>query len=610
MGRRVSMQVALSGYVAAVGLSAVSLAPTAWAVDTTWSSAVSGDFYTNGNWDTGAAPGVNDNALLLNPAVTANINFAGTRDLGSIHLGTDGVTGGNVDFSAGTLNVAGSFDRSHVGDRGAADSKLIIRGSAVFNFGQPFAGGPGGAGYNNNGGNQDLEVGAQTGLTGNKGVIELHDNAVLRIGDDLKVGAEANGNGEVLIDGNARIYVGSGISVSESGPSAGIFTVGGTALVVSGNSAGAGLSNQGVTDEGYFTLSTNNGSTADVIIRDSGKVYARTLQMRGGVSNMTIQNNGEFHVFDTFNFAAPNLGVATVVGNPDSGFDPVRASHLAENTDSQVNILVTGNGKFSIDQAVDNGTGQILQGLAMGGGNNRGVINSTGGAANIELRDSASFVIQQNLYMTIANGFGSPVGASSQLRIVGPNVNAAINGNLYMSFNPVALTANADPSTLSAVITGATHSTIDVGGTANIEFGNLKVELSGYSPVGGETYTLLTAAAVTGADFLASDFSLATLASGLSWDVDVTPTSVVLKVLGSTGRPGDFDGDNDVDGADFLRWQRGQTSSPLSPAQLAAWKANFGIPATPVAGGVPEPTGVALAAAAVCGLITRRRRTM
>lgn len=602
MGRRVQMQAVLSAYVLAV-----SLAPSARAVDTTWTGAVSGDFYANSNWDTGAAPGAGDNALLLNPAVTANINFAGTRDLGSIHLGTDGATGGSVDFSAGTLNVFGDFNRSHVGDSGAADSKLVIRGSAVFNYGMPFAGGPGGAGLNNNGGNQDLEIGAQTGASGNKGVVELHDDAVLRIGDDLKIGAEANGNGEVLVDGNARVYVGSGISVSESGSSKGKLTVGGTALVVSGNSAGAGLVDQGVTDEGYFTLSTNSTSTADVVIRDSGKVYARTLQMRNGVSNMTIQNNGEFHVFDTFKFATPNLGVATLTGDP---FGPQRASHLAENTGSEVNILITGNGKMSIDQAVDDGIGQFLQGLAMGGGNNRGAITGAGGAANIELRDSASFAVQQNLYMTAASAGGAPVGASSLLRVVGPNVHAEINGNLYMSFDPVQLTANGDPSTLNAVITGSTHSTIDVGGTANIEFGSLKVELSGYSPVGGETYTLLTAGAVTGADFLASDFSLATLASGLMWDVDVTPTSVVLKVLGSTGRPGDFDGDNDVDGADFLKWQRGETSSPLSVTQLNQWKANFGIPATPAAGSVPEPTGVALAAVAVCGLLARRRRTM
>lgn len=48
---------------------------------------------------------------------------------------------------------------------------------------------------------------------GKLGLLELHDSAILRISDDLKVGAQTNGNGEVLIDGNAQISTGSGISI-------------------------------------------------------------------------------------------------------------------------------------------------------------------------------------------------------------------------------------------------------------------------------------------------------------------------------------------------------------------------------------------------------------
>ena len=40
--------------------------------------------------------------------------------------------------------------------------------------------------------------------------------------------------------------------------------------------------------------------------------------------------------------------------------------------------------------------------------------------------------------------------------------------------------------------------------------------------------------------------------------------------------PGDFDGDGDVDGADFLSWQRGQSPSPLSSTDLALWQENYG----------------------------------
>jgi hypothetical protein len=156
------------------------------------------------------------------------------------------------------------------------------------------------------------------------------------------------------------------------------------------------------------------------------------------------------------------------------------------------------------------------------------------------------------------------------------------------------------------VITGATHSTIDVGGTANIEFGNLAVELSGYAPHGGETYTLLTAGMVAGASFLNTDFTLAPLAAGLSWDLDVGATSVVLKVLGSVPTPGDYDGDHDVDGNDFLRWQRGQSPTPLSVADLNAWKSNYGAQGVAASQSVPEPGAAALVVIALAVGLARR----
>lgn len=593
---------------ALISFCALSASQPAGAADTTWTAAVNNDFYTAGNWDTNAIPTGADNVLILNPAVTASINFAGSpREIGSFHLGTDGATGGNVDFSAGTLVVHADFNRSHIGDQNSLNSKFVMRGTAVMLFDEPLDGG--GAGLGSAGGGQDLEIGAQAGLNGSLGLLELHDSAILRISDDLKIGAEANGNGEVLIDGNAQITAGSGISVGESNPSKGKLTVAGSALVVSGNSAGAGNSAQGVTDEGYFTLSVNTDATADAVIKDSGKVYARTLQQRGGVTNFTIQDNGEFHVFDTFNFATPNLGVATVVGAPSGGGPggAQRASHAGQNDDAQFNLLITGNGKMSVDTAVDDGSGVLLQGLALSGGNNVGVATGSGGTSNIELRDNASFVIQQDLHMTAATSTDT---ANSKLRVVGPNVDAEIKGDLLMSYDPLSQVQNPGQSTLSAVITAATHSTIVVGGEAKIEFGNLAVELSGYAPQGGETYTLLTANSIGGTSFLnPADFTLAPLASGLTWDLNVSATSVVLKVLGSIALPGDFDSDQDVDGADFLKWQQNFGTPGYDAAALATWKDNFGdTAAIAAAGAVPEPVGALLGLMAMGGVAAVRRR--
>jgi hypothetical protein len=66
---------------------------------------------------------------------------------------------------------------------------------------------------------------------------------------------------------------------------------------------------------------------------------------------------------------------------------------------------------------------------------------------------------------------------------------------------------------------------------------------------------------------------------------------------------GDFDGDGDIDGRDFLLWQRNP-----SVGSLADWQANYGEGSLAAVAAVPEP-GTLLMLIAACGLatITRHR---
>jgi hypothetical protein len=72
--------------------------------------------------------------------------------------------------------------------------------------------------------------------------------------------------------------------------------------------------------------------------------------------------------------------------------------------------------------------------------------------------------------------------------------------------------------------------------------------------------------------------------------------------LGSAA--GDFDGDGDVDGRDFLLWQR----TDKTPAGLSAWQANYGAGNLTAIAAVPEPTSVAFVIA--CGLAGMAIRKM
>jgi len=83
-------------------------------------------------------------------------------------------------------------------------------------------------------------------------------------------------------------------------------------------------------------------------------------------------------------------------------------------------------------------------------------------------------------------------------------------------------------------------------GAVNIA-GDLMVNLlGGYEPQAGDSFTLVSAASVTGV--FASE-SLPVLTKGLEWDLVYTAGEVVLSVLG--GNPADLNGDGCVDSADL-----------------------------------------------------------
>ena len=80
--------------------------------------------------------------------------------------------------------------------------------------------------------------------------------------------------------------------------------------------------------------------------------------------------------------------------------------------------------------------------------------------------------------------------------------------------------------------------------------------------------------------------------------------------LFTAGLPGDFDLDGDVDGTDFLKWQRGESPISMSQSDLDDWQANFGTVASSITAAstaVPEPATGIILMLGLAALLTGRR---
>ena len=170
-------------------------------------------------------------------------------------------------------------------------------------------------------------------------------------------------------------------------------------------------------------------------------------------------------------------------------------------------------------------------------------------ASGLQVLDIGGNYVQENFAVLEIDLLSSTI--FDQIQVAG---NASLDGILDLSV--------IDPSSLSP---GETFQIIDVEG-----------ELSG-------TFSGLPEGAFVGR-FGDQNFYI-TYQGGDGNDVELT------SVL-----PGDFDLDGDVDGKDFLEWQRGGSPQPYSQADLLDWRANFGGSgqASANAMAVPEPSAMSL----------------
>ena len=132
--------------------------------------------------------------------------------------------------------------------------------------------------------------------------------------------------------------------------------------------------------------------------------------------------------------------------------------------------------------------------------------------------------------------------------------------------------------------------------------------IMGYVPTLGDTLNILSAAGGIAGNF-SSIVQPATMPSGLAFEANNLGTILQLQVVNASVLAGDFDNDGDIDGRDFLIWQRGGSPTPLSAGDLTDWQSNYGTgPLVAAVSAVPEPHTLWLLAASVLFVPCRRRR--
>ena len=551
-----------------------------------WSGG-NGDFFSAANWTGGVVPVATDIALINNGSTATIGAAAGDRGLGCLRLGDtqDGTVSGHVVMDGGFFRIGET-----PGDPKALIGFSAVLSSFIMNGGTIFFDGPDLNPGNKNGkgvNELDWEVGER-----GKGRFEMHNNAIFRASDDLKIAENAAGDGYCLLDGNALVTLGSGLSISAGGEVEQTMVMGGNARLDSGNSMGAGDPN-GQTDEGYLTMATGGGKSK-LTIQENAVMNIRRLTAREGFSTIIVKDHGQFHIFDVF----AGRGYIDANTPPDRPAETGPNSAYGSAGTSEATLTLQDDAQMTVNSNPESGP---THGLGISSPRDSG---NAGGLVKMIIRDRASFRVEQNLEV----GTGSAETSDGTVTVIGKDVSVAIGGNLNLAVDMDGF-PTAGRGTLNPVITSGQHATVAIGGIANLANGILKVTLQDHTPTAGTAYTILTAGQVVG-PFKEVDWTEAPLPEGLRWEIDYANTNrVVIAVTagpapevpeggGMPGRYPDFSvtsvnwicqGDVDYDGQTLLdidsqgpvAWSctkinRGDFAVRLSPADPAAARHNLG----------------------------------
>jgi T5SS/PEP-CTERM-associated repeat protein len=394
-----------------------------------------------------------------------------------------------------------------------------------------------------------------------------------------------SGYGKLTVKEGGVAIVGSSVEIGSNGPGHGVVEVDGVdSLLQTSNQLTIGQSASGdlaITDGGVVNVP--NGQTrvgpAGRIMLDGGLLRTSYLENSGVISGSGIievyccgssLNYGRYQVEEGDHLQlrffssgdARNQGEYLIHGGELEIFDRLQNENLSQRQGvielSQGTLRVGPTSIFSGQEALAN----------------RGLITAISG--------------ENHLYGSIRNEFGGQIAlTNNSLTMFHNDVYGLFGSKMSVSAGASAIflqDLDINGGVLLADIAGAEgYGHVEVLGDFNFS-GNLQVNLDdSYVPQLGDSFSI---ARVSGNITGSPNTLLPELSEGLSWEMTFEPHELLLSVIAAPALPGDFDFDGDVDGRDFLTWQRN-----TNVGDLADWQANYGVGTlTANSTAVPEPT--------------------
>ena len=360
---------------------------------------------------------------------------------------------------------------------------------------------------------------------------------------------------------------------------------------------------------------TGDGSVfVDDVLENSGEIDL-------GTNSLTLAGTQ----FDNFALLRGNGQVANKITNFPTGEIRVEAGDTIRFTGStnanQGKIRLINGGITEFTGPITNTTTGIISGrgalIADGGLTNAGTMNFSGGftdlygdvafttdgTAHIAGGGTTTFynnVINDGLITVDAGSRAVFLGTTSGTGVFPGIGEVIIEGDLSPGHSPGTIDFGGD---LSFGPTAGLE--IEIGGLLASEFdglnitgdlslaGDLAVDLvSGFTLGSGMEFVIAEVDGTLSGTFAdLSDGALVGIFGGTNLYIDYNAGDGNDVALFTVGQPGDFDADSDVDGQDFLIWQRNP-----SVGNLADWQAHYGTtpPLTTVSLSVPEPSSMAL----------------